>query len=398
VSPQAVNTRLSHLGARAGARDPLSRPLGVPAFGRAGRGGGRLAMGRRVNYNLAITMRASSHVQQYFFPVFLAISAIALGGSSCDKRSAVNPEAGEVVAALDKAEGKSDPKPGQGKDPHAGHDHGKTEASAGAAAPKPAAGPPASADPIPGVDVSKLDKDKAKLFFTMASTLPSPCGKAHSLRTSIMEDTSCKRSSFAARYVVEMLADEASESEAKELYELHYKGAPERKTFKLDRTPYSGAPDAPVKVVEFFDYGCPTCKQFVPLLKEALAPFPDQAVLYYKQFPLPSHTHSKGAAQAALAAHEQGKFHQMHELLFARSPNHTKPELSQYAQSIGLDMGRFEANFNAMAPRVEADIADGNAAGVDGTPTVFINGVEYKGPTHPKYVSLWIEEELAVNR
>ncbi|HWN67506.1 MAG TPA: thioredoxin domain-containing protein [Haliangium sp.] len=337
-------------------------------------------------------------MQKYLFPVFLAISAIisafALSGSSCDKRSAASPEAGEVVAAIDKAEGKGEPK----ADPKAGD--GKTQA-AGTAAPKPAAAPaqPVSSDPIPGVDVSKLSADKAKAFFTMASTLPSPCGKAHSLRTSIMEDTTCKRSSFAARYVIEMLVDEASESEAKELYELRYKNvdAP-RKTFKLDKTPYSGAVDAPVKVVEFYDYGCPTCKQFVPLLKEALASYPDQAVLYYKQFPLPSHVHSKGAAQAALAAHEQGKFQQMHEILFARSPNHTRAELSQYAKSIGLDMGRFEANFVAMQPRVEADVAEGNAAGVDGTPTIYINGKQYEGPTHPKYLGMWIEEELAVNR
>jgi protein-disulfide isomerase len=334
-------------------------------------------------------MRVSSHVQQYFFPVILAISAIALSGSSCDKRSAANPEAGEVVAAIDKAEGQSN-----------GKDDGKTQTSADTAAPKPAAAPatPPSSDPIPGVDVSKLDQEKAKRFYTLASTLPSPCGKAHSLRTSIMEDTTCKRSSFAARYVIEMIADEASDSDAKELYELRYKDETPRKTFKLDGAPYSGAPDAPVKVVEFFDYGCPTCKQFLPLLKEALAPFPDQAVIYYKQFPLPSHVHSKGAAQAALAALEQGKFQQMHELLFARAPNHTRPELSQYAKSIGLDMGRFEATFTAMQSKVEADVADGNAAGVDGTPAIFINGKEYKGPAHPKYVSMWIEEELAVNR
>lgn len=355
-------------------------------------------MQRRVNYNLAITMRVSSHVQQYLFPVFLAISAIALGGSSCDKRSAANPEADEVVAAIDKVEG-NDPKPGQGKDPHAGHDHGDGKAqAAGTAAPKPAAGPPPSSDPIPGVDVSKLDQDKAKRFFTLASTLPSPCGKAHSLRTSILEDTTCKRSSFAARYVIEMLADEAEDPQVKSFYEAHYKDQAAPRTFKLDGVPHSGAPDAPVKVVEFFDYGCPSCKQFVPILKEALGQFPDQAVLFYKQFPLPSHVLSKGAAQAALAAHQQGKFQQMHERLFARSPNHSRPELSQYAKEIGLDMARFEATFTAMLGKVEADLAEGNAAGVDGTPAIFINGKEYQGPAHPKYLAMWIEEELAVNR
>jgi protein-disulfide isomerase len=353
-------------------------------------------MARRVKYNLSVTMRVSSHVQKYLFPVFLAISAIALGGSSCDKRSAANPEADEVVAAIDKAEGKPEDKT---------EDKTDDEAKPAAAGDKPTPAPkptapatPPNTDPIPGVDVSKLDEAKAKRFFALASTLPSPCGKAHSLRTSITEDTSCKRASFAARYVIEMLADEASDKDAKEFYELHYKKDTPRQSFKLDNAPYSGAPDAPVKLVEFFDYGCPTCKQYVPMLKEALAPFPDQAVLYYKQFPLPSHVHSKGAAQAALAAHEQGKFQQMHELLFARAPSHTKPELTNYAKTIGLDMARFEASYMANRAKVEADVAEGNAAGVDGTPTVFINGKKYEGPHHPKYMSMWIEEELAVNR
>jgi protein-disulfide isomerase len=345
-----------------------------------------------VNYNLSVIMRVSSHVQQYVFPVFLAISAIALGGSSCDKRSAANPEAGDVVAAIDKAEGK----PGAEASPASGDQ--TAQPSAGTPKPAPAApATPPSTDPIPGVDVSKLDEAKAKRFYALASTLPSPCGKAHSLRTSITEDTSCKRASFAVRYVVEMLADEASDSDAKEYYELHYKDTP-RKTFKLDGVPYTGAPDAPVKVVEFYDYGCPSCKQYEPLLQEGLSAFPDQAVLFYKQFPLPGHVNSKPAAQAALAAHEQGKFKAMHDLLFAKSPNHTRAELTSYARSVGLDMGRFEATFNAVRGKVEADIAEGNAAGVDGTPTVFINGKKYEGPHHPKYIGLWIEEELAVNR
>lgn len=339
-----------------------------------------------MNYNLAVTISASGQVHKYVFPAFLAVSVIVLSGASCDKQSAAGPEAGEVVAAIDKAEGKPPATPAA-----TGDKPGTKPAAASAT-------PAAPAEPVPGVDVSKLDEAKARRFYAMADTLPSPCGKAHSLRTSLAEDQSCKQASFAARYAVEMLVDEASDSEIKEFYELRYKSDGARKTFKLDGVPYSGAPDAPVKVVEFFDYGCPSCKMFVPILKEALAAYPDQAVIYYKQFPLPSHVHSKGAAQAALAAQEQGKFQAMHELLFAKAPNHRKPELTEYAKALGLDMGRFEANYNAALSRVEADIAEGNAAGVNGTPAIFINGKEYKGPLHPKYVGLWIEEELAVNR
>jgi protein-disulfide isomerase len=61
-------------------------------------------------------------------------------------------------------------------------------------------------------------------------------------------------------------------------------------------------------------------------------------------------------------------------------------------------MARFEADFKAAAAVVKADMAEGEASHVHGTPTIFINGVEYSGPMHPDYLALWIQEELAVNR
>lgn len=388
MGPPGWNTR----GKPAVSRPETNRPE------RGGPGPGRLAMAPGVHYNLQVTMPASSSVQKYVFPAFLAICALALGGASCDQKSAASPEARDVVRAMDKAEGKpeaendakNDAKPDGKQDP---------QAAQAADSPEPATAPAVVDEtPIPGVDVSKLDQAKAKRFYTLAATLASPCGAAHSLRTSLTEDKTCKRAPFAARYVVEMLSDEASDSEVKELYELRYKKAGAPKTFQLDGVPHKGPADAPVKVVEFFDYGCPTCKVWVPILEEALAGFPDQAVLFYKQFPLPSHVNSKPAAQAALAAHQQGKFEAMHKLLFVKAPAHREPELMQYAQSLGLDMARFKADYASALYRVQADITDGDKAGVGGTPTVYINGRMYEGPAHPKYVRMWIEEELAVNR
>lgn len=134
------------------------------------------------------------------------------------------------------------------------------------------------------------------------------------------------------------------------------------------------------------------------MLEEALSDFPNQVVLYYKQFPLPSHPDSGPAAMAALAAHDQGKFDAMHDILFARAPQHKESDLLGYAQSIGLDMKKFEASMQSAATRVRADMGEGNKAGIQGTPALFINGREYGGPAHPSYLKLWIEEELAVNR
>ncbi|WP_428265412.1 DsbA family protein [Haliangium sp.] len=328
-----------------------------------------------------MTSTAASKVQKYVFPAFLAMAALALTGASCDKATVSPVEAEQVVTAIDKAEGKTPAAADQDQ--------------AGAAKAVPAAAP---AEPVSGVDVGALDEAKKQRFYALSDTLQSPCGKAHSLRTSLAEDQACKRGPFAARYVLELLADEATDAEVKEVYEAKYKPADTNKTFQLDGVPYSGAPDAPVKVVEFYDYGCPSCKQFAPVLAEAMSAFPSDAVLFYKQFPLPGHQYSKGAAQAALAAAKQDKFAEMHAILFAKAPYHRKPELLGYAKSLGLDLARFEADMEAVLPRVEAEIVEGDAAGVNGTPTTFINGRTYEGPMHPKYIRLWIEEELAVNR
>ncbi len=342
-------------------------------------------------------------------PTILTISLIAVTAVACSKNSTANTgEASAVVAAIDKVEKVEQT---QGSDT-AKPTPASTAAGASAttspqppAAPKPATGadtPEPASDkaptPIPGLELGKLDQEKIARFYQLIESLPSPCGKAHSLRTSITKDSSCKRAPFAVRYLLEMLSDEVSDGDAKEFYNRRYKEAA-RQTFQLSASvPHSGPVDAPVSVVEFYDYGCPSCKLFAPILREAMSHFPNEAVVYYKQFPLSAHVHSKGAAQAALAAHKQGKFKEMDHVLFARAPNHRKPELIEYAKAIGLDIARFEADFVSALPQVEKDLAEGNKAGVHGTPTTYINGRMYEGPYHPKYVRLWIEEEVAVNR
>jgi protein-disulfide isomerase len=115
-------------------------------------------------------------------------------------------------------------------------------------------------------------------------------------------------------------------------------------------------------------------------------------------FPLEKHEHSKSAAQAALAAWKQNRFPAMHEMLFAKTPEHDHEHVSEYAKSIGLDMAKFEADYDAAGPQVASDVSQGEHAGVDSTPTLFFNSRKYEGPMHPKYIEMWIDEELAVNR
>lgn len=261
------------------------------------------------------------------------------------------------------------------------------------------AGGPIDETPLPGISTDKLDKKKTATFYRLMSTLTSPCGKAHSLRTSVATDLGCKRAPFAARMVAAMLEDEAGEADIKKLYRDKYDNKTPPKTIQVAGSPYLGTPDAPVVLVEFYDYACPACQAFKPEIDKAVAQHGGDFVIYFKQFPLTSkHPDSKSAAQAALAAHRQGKFKEMHETLFQRSPAHDRSYVLGYAKEHGLDIAKFTADYDAAGPEVDRDQQAGDAAGVDHTPTLFFNGVEYKGPHLGKYLGMWIEEEVAVNR
>ena len=115
-------------------------------------------------------------------------------------------------------------------------------------------------------------------------------------------------------------------------------------------------------------------------------------------FPLGRWPDSKLAAQAAYAAAAQGKFKEMHTVLFANAPRHSKADVTAYAAKLGLDMTKFEADYAGAAAQVEADHNLGKSLGVSGTPAIFINDRKYSGPLYTKYFDLYIEEELAVNR
>ena len=338
-------------------------------------------------YNQTVTSRSGTQVQRYVFPAFLAVASVAMAGASCKKSTAQPEEASDLVGAIDKAEKEGTPAKGP-----AGKDATKPTAKQNTTEPAK------STEPLPGVDLAKLD-DKQKLrFFSLSESSQSPCGKGHDLRTSIIEDKDCKRGLFAARYIVELLDDGQEDEDVSKFYDLAYRDQ-KYITFKLDGVPHSGPADAAVSLVEFYDYGCPACKQYKSVIEEVAEHFRGKLVVYYKQYPiLHAHPNSAMAAQAAIAAHKQGKFKPMHDLLFDKSDDHKRKSLSNYAESLGLDMSKFATDFELADRQVKADSIEGEEAGVSGTPTMFINGRIYQGPGLAKYMKMWVDEELAVNR
>ena len=149
----------------------------------------------------------------------------------------------------------------------------------------------------------------------------------------------------------------------------------------VGQAPTQGDPQAPVTIVSFSEFQCPFCARVQPTLKQLLATYPKQVRLVWKNLPLPFHEHAKLAAEAALAAHEQGKFWQMHDQLFANQKALGLADLEQHAQAIGLDVAKFrkaleEKRFLAA---VEEDMKLAREAGINGTPQFFINGRELSG-------------------
>jgi protein-disulfide isomerase len=138
-----------------------------------------------------------------------------------------------------------------------------------------------------------------------------------------------------------------------------------------------GPEHAPVTVVEYGDFECPSCKQASGTVKLMLARFEEEVRLVFRHFPLEGvHPHALRAAEAAECAGGQGKFWPMHDLLFEHQSHLKQAQLFEYAQQLGLDMPRFTAEMDdeIYLQRVREHQRSGDASGVRGTPTFFVNG------------------------
>jgi protein-disulfide isomerase len=161
-------------------------------------------------------------------------------------------------------------------------------------------------------------------------------------------------------------------------------------------SPVMGPENARVTLVEFSDFQCPYCSKAVGQIAAILKAYPNDVKLIFKQFPLDNHPAAGICAAAALAAHNQGKFWQLHDLMFANRSKLGRPAILAWAGQIGLDMKRFTQDLDSDAVRkaVRRDEADGEKAGVEGTPTLFLNGRRYNGEYDLESVRPVIEAEL----
>ena len=145
----------------------------------------------------------------------------------------------------------------------------------------------------------------------------------------------------------------------------------------VDDDPVRGDGNAPVTVVEFTDFQCPSCAAMQPILDEVLKSYGNKVRLVVRDFPLAMHANARKAAEAANAAHAQGKFFEYTALLFKRQNALDVPSLKKYASEVGLNRARFDAELDGgkYAAEVKHDQDDGEMYGIDSTPAVFVNGI-----------------------
>ena len=138
-----------------------------------------------------------------------------------------------------------------------------------------------------------------------------------------------------------------------------------------------GARQAPVTIVEYGDFECPDCKQAAPALKHIVSRFDGRVRLVYRHFPLEEvHPHALHAAMAAETAGAQGKFWEMHDLLFANQSRLELSQLRSYARQLELDLEKYDSEMHAelYRQRVREGIEGARSSGVRSTPGVFVDG------------------------
>ncbi len=239
---------------------------------------------------------------------------------------------------------------------------------------------------LPGVDLSGLSADQRATALKVMREQNCSCGCSMKVAECRVVDPSCAYSQGLAAAIIGALKQGKSEAEAIAAANAWHVEAPPLLNAPVS-IPVAGAPwigpeKAKITLIEFSDFQCPYCAAAVPEIRAILKAYPTQVKLIFKEFPLEIHSHADLAAAAAIAAHKQGKFWALHDAMYAHPEDLSRKAILAMAKKSGLDMDRFENDMDSTEVRetVVRDVQDGDEAGVEGTPTIFVNGQRYNGP------------------
>jgi len=249
------------------------------------------------------------------------------------------------------------------------------------AAPADAAGPsePPTSDAtaLPGVPLDGLGPEQRQLLVNWAKETFCYCGCPHTLAQCLREHRTCRHAPRMAAFAARLVRGGAKKDELARLVTTYYASFDKRA--KLDVTKFGpplGSPEAPVTMVEFSDFTCPYCQLVRPALESFVDGHRARVKLVFKPFPIESHPGALEVAQAAEWARDQKLFWPMHDALFSTPGAHSPDELAAIARDVGGDPEALRAALadGRFLPRIRDSQAEARAAGIKGTPTIFLNG------------------------
>ena len=267
-------------------------------------------------------------------------------------------------------------------------------------------GPVTDPSKIKEIDWTGMSDSQKKIALKLMNTNGCNCRCKMTVASCRASDETCRRSLIFARTVVDTLREGKPEAEVARVLKAKTDEFVEAKlpddagvayTIDVTNSPVRGPKDAKVEIVEFSDFQCPYCAGLQSTLDQVLKAFPKEVKLVYKQYPLNIHQYAHQAAVASMAAHAQGKFWQLHDKMFQNFTTITEESIKTWAKEVGLNMKEFEKVMQSgvLETQVQKDMADGAAARVLGTPTLFIDGKRVQDRTFEGFKKVILEELAA---
>ena len=262
-----------------------------------------------------------------------------------------------------------------------------------------------SLDDLPGVDLATLTPAQKVQALEILRSEDCVCGCDMKLAECRVLDPRCRDSRALSSIVVEGVRNRRT---AKQIHDELANSPITKMRIEQNRilgdpiklqtagSPSRGPANARITLVEFSDFECPYCSLAAAQLDEILKAYPKDVRLVYKQFPLDMHPHAMIAAEASLAAEAQGKFWEMYAKLFANHNRLSREKIFELAKELNLDMARFtrEMDSHQYKARIRRDMAEGDNAGLTGTPSMFINSKPYRGGTDMTSIAPYLQAEL----
>ena len=260
---------------------------------------------------------------------------------------------------------------------------------------------------LPGVKVGGLTTSQKAQVLAIVRQQSCTCGCTMKIAPCLLKDRSCMVSRTQTTAVArEIKAGKTPAAAAAILADTNYIAklqdelASQPVDLKVAGAPASGPQTARLTIVEFSDFQCPFCRAGADALTEIAKAFPNDIRQVFKQFPLESHSQAALAAEASLAAHAQGKFWEMHDRIFSNPRSLTEANLIAWAKELGMDGARFTSDLTSHRYQntVRNEVREGLDAGVQGTPTVFLNGRPYRANVTMEELKPAVEAALKARR